>query len=61
MPTTRIPIRRQTKFTPRAIEIFLRMLDDDCIGAEYDKLGRELCLDELKLTTGEGYPPIVFP
>jgi hypothetical protein len=48
------------RFTRKAIAIFKRMIEDDCDGEEYDKLGREL-RHELKLTPGESYPILVFP
>jgi hypothetical protein len=61
MSTKRRPINRPPciRFTPKAIAIFKRMMEDDCEGEEYDKLGREL-RHELKLTPGKGYPIIVF-
>jgi hypothetical protein len=48
------------KFTPRAIEIFRRMMEDDCEGEEYERLDDEL-FDELKLQPWEGLPTIVLP
>jgi hypothetical protein len=61
MPTTRTPRRRPMKFTPKAIAIFKRMMEDDCEGEdEYEKLDDEL-FDELKLKPWEGSPTIVLP
>jgi hypothetical protein len=62
MSTKRRPINPPPciRFTHKAIAIFKRMIEDDCEGEEYDKLGREL-RHELKLTPGESYPILVFP
>jgi hypothetical protein len=57
MSTKRRPINPPPciRFTRKAIAIFKRMIEDDCEGEEYDKLGREH-RHELKLTPGESYP-----
>jgi hypothetical protein len=63
MSTKRTPLNRPcVAFTPRTIAIFTRMVQADCESEseEYDRLGQEL-RHELRLTTAEGYPPIVYP